>query len=162
MVKSNWESFDECQQIFYSKVYFEEEKSLKVFCEVSLFKIFNGRIHIIFRLRRVIRWIIRVRRQIIHLNLKVERSYVRLDARQSAWLYPSVFPSILTDAKDGLSVKTANNSTKTQNSRIYTRDELSVWDELIRLRLINRRNKTVVRTIFGPRFVFTWFMCQHV
>ena len=48
---------------FYSKVYFEEENILWSFTV----KIFNGCIHIIFRLRRVIRWIIRVHRQIIRL-----------------------------------------------------------------------------------------------
>ena len=51
-------------------------------------------------MKRVIRWVIRVR-QIIHLNLKMERSLIILDG-QSAWLYPSVFPSILTDFERGL------------------------------------------------------------
>ena len=52
-------------------------------------------------MKRVIRWVIRVR-QIIHLNLKMELSLIILDG-QSAWLYPSVFPSILTDCERGLS-----------------------------------------------------------
>ena len=79
MVKSNRESFDESQQIFYSKVNISRrKKSLKVFCEVSLFKIFNGLIHIIFCLRRVIRWIIRVHRQMKWNGLTFGRPTIHL------------------------------------------------------------------------------------
>ena len=53
------------------------------------------------RLRRVIRWIIRVRQIIRHDLIIVEG--------QSARLYPPVFPSILTDFEDGLSVSDIYN-----------------------------------------------------
>ena len=67
MVKSKRESFDECQQIFIVKFISRRKIKFEGILWSFNVKIFNGRIHIIFRLRRVICWIIRVHRQIIRL-----------------------------------------------------------------------------------------------
>ena len=68
----------------------------------------------IIRLRRVrgIRWIIRVRQIKINTSKSENGTVLILDG-QSAWLYPSVFPSILTDFQDGLSVSSVKTAIDT-------------------------------------------------
>ena len=68
----------------------------------------------IIRLRRVmgIRWIIRVRQIKINTSKSGNVMVLILDG-QSAWLYPSVFPSILTDFQDGLSVSSVKTAIDT-------------------------------------------------
>ena len=62
--------------------------------------------------RRIIRWIIRVRQIKINTSKSENGTVLILDG-QSAWLYPSVFPSILTDFQDGLSVSSVKTAIDT-------------------------------------------------